>query len=209
MDDVVDDVFLSTFTIGLLHLGVTLIVPSSTRKRHESTWFLMHAFVNAIIAWQTFPCVVALLTHPSSLYQSPHPLIGGRFPICLAINVHVYHMAMFEMRREDLLHHGVFLPTIAIPGYLFHWGDVGNLQLFFICGLPGFVISVRCRRGDTAPSDTQPIKNAVVVATAGRATSEVTQPSFILHTRDKVRHGGRPDPRRSSSELVSCPQTAS
>ena len=67
-------------------------------------------------------------------------------------------------------------------------------------------IAVKWRRGESAPSDTQPIRDAVVVATAGRATQQwVPRPSFI-RTRDTEMRGGRPGPRRSWSGSEAGPR---
>lgn len=52
----------------------------------------------------------------------------------------MYHVVAYRMRFEDAWHHFVFVPTIGLPGYLYDWAAFGNLQLFFICGIPGMVI---------------------------------------------------------------------
>lgn len=46
----------------------------------------------------------------------------------------------YRLSVADTLHHGVFVPFLALPGYMYEWGALGNFQLFFICGVPGGVI---------------------------------------------------------------------
>lgn len=152
----------SIVTISMLHWFADRTVPpsllndASLKRRRETVWFLVHACANALIAWRTLPCVVELVLRPAALYETSDAEIAGKFPICLAIWLHLYHMMLFEMRADDVFHHGVFLPTIGIPGYVYDWGDVGNLQLFFICGVPGMVIYATIVHNRINPNRTLP-----------------------------------------------------
>lgn len=47
---------------------------------------------------------------------------------------------MYDLSVADWWHHLLFMPTIAIPGLVYNWRALGNVQLFFICGLPGAII---------------------------------------------------------------------
>ena len=46
-------------------------------------------------------------------------------------------MLAFKLSGPEYFHHLLFIPTLGFPGQLFDWGAVGNLQAFFISGLPG------------------------------------------------------------------------
>jgi len=41
---------------------------------------------------------------------------------------------------SSLVKNMLFVTFLPLPGYIFDWGIIGNCNLFFICGLPGFLI---------------------------------------------------------------------
>ena len=43
----------------------------------------------------------------------------------------------YAVTPADYFHHGLFIPTIALPGQVYRWGPLSNFQAFFISGLPG------------------------------------------------------------------------
>ena len=107
-------------------------------KLEETRWFLVHFLVNLLVTFCTASHVAAFFVKPSLLYKDS--TYASKLPIAAVIGVHMYHVLWYDLRREDFFHHFVFLPTIGVPGYLYEWGGIGNLQLFFICGLPGMVL---------------------------------------------------------------------
>lgn len=109
-------------------------------------WFFIHSLANAFVCLASVRSLVAVATDPL------HAFDGGAFseeetgffgaisvwPLTIINAVHVYHMiGGFKLSAADYFHHGLFIPTIALPGQLFRWGPLSNFQAFFISGLPG------------------------------------------------------------------------
>lgn len=46
-------------------------------------------------------------------------------------------MIAFKLSAAEYFHHLLFIPTLGFPGQYFDWGALGNVQAFFISGLPG------------------------------------------------------------------------
>jgi len=63
----------------------------------------------------------------------------SKWSLTYAVALHIYHCCIFKLSIEDMFHHGIFLPTIGIPGMIYDWGCFGNWLVFFMCGLPGGV----------------------------------------------------------------------
>jgi len=109
-------------------------------------WFFIHALANA------FVCLSALNSMKAVALDPVHALDGATFddkdtgffgpisvwPLTIINAVHLYHMVGgFKLTGADYFHHGLFIPTIALPGQLYRWGPLSNFQAFFISGLPG------------------------------------------------------------------------
>lgn len=112
------------------------VLDNSSSKFQSSRWYFIHCITNLIIAKETFYTVCMI-------HDLPRMSDGHDFkalPIVVAILSHIYHILFFKLTTSDRIHHGIFIPTIGIPGAIYDWGHIGNLQLFFICGLPGFLI---------------------------------------------------------------------
>lgn len=97
-------------------------------------WFFVHAVSNISIAIMTFS---HLTSHFTGITRDE-----DKRSIVLVIYTHIYHMLFYKLSSDDILHHFVFLPTIALPGLLYDWKNIGNVQLFFICGIPGAIIYI-------------------------------------------------------------------
>ena len=125
-------------------------------RKHLFVWFLEHALVNLCLAFLTFPHVLTAFTstlervgswseEESGLLSVSYPPFvcvgkGDLIPIKVTLLLHAWHCLRFPISREDLFHHAIFLPLIGFPGCLYDWGECGNVQLFSLCGLPGFLI---------------------------------------------------------------------
>lgn len=135
-----DNHAVAVFLLCVFH-GLSLgVCAKETSKTAETRWFVVHFFTNVAIAALTIPNAIVLFTDVHRiLYDETGPLVS-KTPICLALWLHIYHVLLYKMTADDLFHHMVFIPTIGIPGYVYDWGAVGNLQLFFICGVPGALI---------------------------------------------------------------------
>ena len=139
MDEIVSDNLHAIVPIGILHMLASVAVQTHVHKYEETRWFFVHCFMNAYIALITLPVIQAFLSNPQLLYnENTH--LTSKIPICTTIWLHLYHVCFYKMRKDDAWHHVVFVPTIALPGYMYEWGAFGNFQLFFICGLPGCII---------------------------------------------------------------------
>ena len=101
------------------------------RKQAETRWCAVHAAANAVVAALTWRHVASADTRDE---------LEAKFPITLTVAVHVYHALFYELSASDLAHHAIFIPTIAVPGVLYDWQNLGNAQLFFMCGLPGALL---------------------------------------------------------------------
>ena len=63
---------------------------------------------------------------------------ASAWPLTIINSVHLYHMVGgFALTGADYFHHGLFIPTLGLPGQLLRWGPLANWQAFFISGLPG------------------------------------------------------------------------
>jgi hypothetical protein len=100
-------------------------------KRADTRWCFVHAVANLVVA----ACTLRFVLRADTLDEPE-----ARFPITLAVALHAYHALRYELSRADWIHHAVFVPTIAVPGLLYDWRNLGNAQLFFMCGLPGAVL---------------------------------------------------------------------
>lgn len=119
------------------------IVSVDSTKKNIVVWFTVHAFINLIVVLFTTPSLFATLINPTkSLNVEYHEntIASSRFPMCLVIWLHLYHIFLHSLSHEDVFHHFVFISLLAFPGYYYDWGVLGNFQLFFISGLPGGLI---------------------------------------------------------------------
>jgi len=106
----------------------------------KNEWFILHSICNAVVAASTSGTMSLLLK--VDWWETPLLGIesGNVFPLCVALWMHAYHAVAFPMSADDRFHHALFLPLIGVPGLLWEWGPIGEVQLFFLCGLPGLLI---------------------------------------------------------------------
>lgn len=121
----------SAAVVAALH-HIARVVIRTKYKRDDTRWCFVHAVANLIVVYTTHDVVADVRAHLA--------LPERKFPIALAVALHVYHLLCYELSPADRTHHLLFLPTIGIPGALYDWCNIGNVQLFFICGLPGAIL---------------------------------------------------------------------
>ena len=110
--------------------------PRPPRKEATVRWFGVHALANYAISALSAPWILMVLRDPLASLSVPSSSVG----ICLAIWLHLYHMAFYRLTPADLWHHGIFLPLIGFPGYAAGaWGPLREVQLTWLCGVPGAV----------------------------------------------------------------------
>jgi hypothetical protein len=94
--------------------------------RPDARWFLLHSLANAVVAGTGLRDVMAVLRRPEDARTAP---MKSWVPSHLSFAVHLWHtLAYTALRREDLIHHALFVGS---------FGPVVNLLLFFMTGVPG------------------------------------------------------------------------
>ena len=132
------------------HLWIKPWVQQRAKDRDVNTarWFFVHSLANAFVCLFSLRSLRAVALDPMHAFDGAHfseEEIGffgeiSVWPLTIINAVHVYHMVGgFKLTAADYFHHGLFIPTTALPGQLFRWGPLSNFQAFFISGLPGGV----------------------------------------------------------------------
>ena len=118
--------------------GAARRVPGDARRKERTRWCAAHAVANAAIAVATARDAASVLVVAPRECLAPTP---DRFPIALAVGVHVYHVACYRqtLTREDMLHHVVFAFGLGAAGYEYATAAT-NAMLFFLTGLPGGLV---------------------------------------------------------------------
>jgi len=140
------------FALTLLAFADHLIIKPWVAKKvaakdvGTTRWFFIHSLANA------FVCLSGLKSMKAVALDPLHAFDGAAFgeeetgffgaisvwPLTIINAVHIYHMVGgFRLTPADYFHHGLFIPTIALPGQIYRWGPLSNFQAFFISGLPG------------------------------------------------------------------------
>ena len=124
----------------LLKKNITVI---DKNKQRITEWFALHAIVNLITFILCIPSVIYTIFSPSTssninLYSNSYA--NSSEAMCLCIWMHIYHCFAYKLTKDDILHHFLFVTLLAVPGYYYNWGIIGNCQLFFMNGLPGCII---------------------------------------------------------------------
>lgn len=136
---------LALFDHGILKRWVAKRVPKS-RDVDTTRWFFVHSMANAFVCLASVNSMKAVALDPLNAFdgaafgQEETRFFGAisAWPLTIINAVHIYHMiGGFRLSAADYFHHGVFIPTIALPGLIYVWGPLSNFQAFFISGLPG------------------------------------------------------------------------
>lgn len=125
--------------IYILSIFDRFVAPTRAR------WFALHGFGNLLVVITGFNGMVSSLRDPlysldsrvyfdRSLFGSASP-----WPAYIINSLHVYHILFFDLNRQELFHHLVFVPIIGFTGQYFEWGCALGFMAFFISGLPGAV----------------------------------------------------------------------
>lgn len=132
----------------------------------STLWFCEHALVNAMIATCTLPAVWAAWRAPMSTLTPTGTPADSALPMRMAAWLHAYHVAFYALTWQDVLHHGLFVTLLALPGCAYEWGALGNAQLFFLCGLPGGLVYalLAAQRLGHCPRVREPVVSALLNA---------------------------------------------
>lgn len=107
-----------------------------SKLNYKSVYYFNHVVNNAIVIYESFPCVL-------NCYTDFIDTINTEIPInCMNITIalHMYHILIYwpSLRKDDWLHHIIMVGIIApiIFSYKLGGNVVGH-GLFYISGLPG------------------------------------------------------------------------
>eukprot|EP00047_Mylnosiga_fluctuans_P011428 m.21279 g.21279 ORF g.21279 m.21279 type:complete len:268 (-) comp3610_c0_seq1:154-957(-) len=123
--------------LGILFL---FIVDTTFVKRFiapKGRYFALHVVANSISLIAAAPDVWRALTQdPRYAFSGPsHTMVANS----IVASIHLYHCIAFDLRREDIMHHLVFVSILcglAIP-FKQVGGVANNFGCFFLSGLPG------------------------------------------------------------------------
>lgn len=130
--------------------GLIAVLDEYVCRPHSSDatvrWFFLHAATNVAIAASALSGAAAFCNDPMQAFEDVD--VGAaeyvfsatsKWPLTLCVAIHVYHVARFRLTTDDVFHHGLFLPTVCIPGMVYDWGCLCNWLVSFVCGVPGAV----------------------------------------------------------------------
>ena len=106
----------------------------------KARWYALHALINFCNILGTHRALIKTIQDPINIDTgsvishhifSPHSI----WPTVLTIMLHLYHCLFFIMRKEDRMHHLLFIPFLMCNlSY-----QAKNLTIFFASGLPGMI----------------------------------------------------------------------
>eukprot|EP00501_MAST-03F_sp_TOSAG23-6_P000547 GSMAST32.ASY1.ANO1.568.1 assembled CDS len=114
-----------------------------SRDQSNGRWFFVHAFANLLVCLTAMSSMSSILNDPvnalSGSVNSDRSMFGNGciLHVYLKENYYILSMHCFGLNSADYFHHFLFIPTLGLPGQIFHFGALGNWQAFFISGLPG------------------------------------------------------------------------
>lgn len=106
-----------------------------TTAGFQGVYYLLHAFHNLLVLYETFPDVVTTFLYFHDLDK--YTVNMGAAELVFAL--HFYHIALYykKFRPDDWLHHGLMI-FVALPlGVLLPASTLTGFSLFFSTGLPG------------------------------------------------------------------------
>lgn len=154
----------------LMCLALLVVYDLAFCLRRPGRWFKCHAFANLITVVFSLRAMLQWAIHPLSVstpigQEAPDPLgpngldpevllhANNDWAILMILAVHTYHCIGFNLSKQDIFHHFMFVPTIGVGGgFLIPWGPVRNCLCFFISGFPGgvdYVMLVLLKNGMT------------------------------------------------------------
>jgi hypothetical protein len=131
-----EDLTLFAAVFAYLLLIDFLVLPLVLRNPTGSRWFALHAAGNLIVSMFSFSDVVRSFLAPVDALVGP---CGSMVPLAAISAIHVYHVALFPLSKEDIFHHAQFVGPLVLLGVMFK-NDGGaslNMGSFFLCGVPG------------------------------------------------------------------------
>jgi len=96
-------------------------------------WFIIHAYCNFFIVYKCFPYIIDFFNDPISFLENNNELNIYYY----ALIPHIYHCIAFNINKDDIFHHVIFVFFGSIIKYNLNVGKSLAFYLFFSTGLPG------------------------------------------------------------------------
>jgi hypothetical protein len=105
-------------------------------ESEKARWFLIHSFINTIVAILTFSDTVIFF---ESL--TPVNVEASLSASLIVMSLHLFHGICCRLNHMDIIHHVLMLIVLIIPlvNPTHDYIVFSNYLLFFICGLPGAI----------------------------------------------------------------------
>jgi len=104
--------------------------------KRNSHYFFLHAIVNTIVCYFSFPDVYRTFIDPINAFTGQSQSMMANNAV---ISIHLYHIIRFKLSKGDIIHHIIFVSIccgLAIK-VKYNAGVANNLGCFFLSGLPG------------------------------------------------------------------------
>lgn len=127
---------LNSFIINQLLIQFFLFVSKDLLERHgvRSSYEIIHAVWNLIVASITFTDTAYVLSHPESCCLGTSKYDS----ILLVVHIHVFHLlGYYPINAADLNHHIIMIVFCTPFATVTKSGLLTQCCSFFICGLPG------------------------------------------------------------------------
>lgn len=122
------------YVVASHHLSRLILPPCAP----TTVWVAMHLAVNMGIAYSALPSLTRVLRQDPHVGVA-HPPDHNYTPLLLAVLLHAYHCAVFDLNPGDRFHHLLFVLIMGLPSVLYA-NDAVNAMLFAISGVPGAII---------------------------------------------------------------------
>lgn len=140
------------FALTLLAFADHLIIKPWVAKKvaakdlGTTRWFFIHSLANAFVCLSGLKSMKAVALDPlrafdgAAFSEDETGFFGAIsvWPLTIINAVHIYHMiGGFRLTPADYFHHGLFIPTIALPGQVYRWGPPLQLSSVLHLGPAG------------------------------------------------------------------------
>lgn len=138
----VHDVAASCAALALLDAAARRLL-RPLRKPEHTRWCAVHAAANVLVAAAALPSL-------RTVHAAPLATTDSALPAVLAVALHLYHVAAYELSADDRGHHLLFVALMGTPSLRYHHRGT-NAILAFLSGVPGallygLVAAQRCGR---------------------------------------------------------------
>ena len=123
------------FTLPIIYLVDKYLTVKKTR------WFSLHAIINLFISICSCSSVLYVFKNPKNLLMNNYEQninifsINNYWSADFVISLHIYHTLFFNITKNDLMHHLIFVPFTLMNIS----NNIKNIIAFFICGFPGML----------------------------------------------------------------------